>query len=392
VNRRLAGLILASALVTFDGTAVTLALPAISRTLGIPNASLHWLSDAPLLALALLLLFAGGLADRYGRYRMMRWGLLVFASGAALAAVSVTGTLVIAGRAVQGIGAACILPSAFALIRATIDDPERQTRKFGVLAAWTGGAAVAGPLIGGAFADIATWRVIFVMSAGLALAACAMLWNAQEQTEPSRNPLLPAQLIRQRNCIAANLATFGLYFGVFGLPFAIVVYLQQVMGYSALSASLAILPLSIMMFFAAPFAKLSPRVGSRRLIALGSVVATAGAVWLAAMPGALPFWLSIVVGTALFGLGVSIAVSPLTQAAVASVSESCAGAASALNHAVVRAAGLAGIAWLGTMFGGQAHVISAEGFQTAMSMCGIIGGSFGLAGAFLLRNDEAGTL
>ena len=383
---------LASALITLDGTAVTLALPAIGRTLEMRTSSLHWVSDAPLLMLALLLLPAGAMADRRGHHRVMRVGLIIFATGAALAAMAPSSVLLIGARAVQGIGAACVLPSAFAVIRAAIDDPKRQARKYGVLAAWTGAAAVLGPLLGGALADAVTWRALFGVSATVAVLAWGLLWGAKEAIGPSRQALLPVQLMRARNCVAANVATFGLYFGVFGLPFVIVLHLQQVMDYSALRASLAILPLSMMMFLAAPFAKLSPRVGSKRLVAMGSVVAAIGAVWMAMLPQFVPFWASIVIGTALFGLGVSMAVSSLTQAAVASVGESCAGAASALNHAVVRAAGLAGIAWLGTMIGGQMDAISIDGFRAAMSTCGVVGASCGLAGALLMKDEEAGVL
>jgi hypothetical protein len=107
---------------------------------------------------------------------------------------------------------------------------------------------------------------------------------------------------------------------------------------------------------------------------------------------ALPLWAAIVVGTAVFGLGVSIAVSPVTQAAVAAVGESCAGAASALNHAVVRAAGLVGIAALGYIIGGQTAEPSLDAFRTAMSTCGLVGASCGIGGALLLRDEEAGVL
>jgi MFS family permease len=383
---------LASALVTFDGTAVTLAIPAIGRDLTMPTSSLHWISDAPLFMLALLLLPAGALADRYGHFRVLRAGLLTFAAGAIAAAMADNSLVIVGSRALQGIGAAFILPSAFAVIRATVEDPARRARKFGVLAAWTGVAAVVGPLLGGLLADSVTWRAVFTASATLAGVAYLSVWSAREAVPGSRGALLPAQVIRARNCLAANVATFGLYFGVFGLPFVIVIYLQEALRYSALTASLAILPLSIMMFLAAPFAKLTARVGSRRLVAIGSVIAAAGAVWMA-MPTGMPFWAAVLVGTSLFGLGVSIAVSPLTHAAVSAVGESCAGTASALNHAVVRAGGLAGIAWLGALAGAQ-HTdgLSMEGFRSAMSACGLVGGTCGIAGALFLRDDEAGVL
>ena len=390
---RLSALIMASALITFDGTAVTLALPAMRRALEVPPSSLHWISDAPLLLVAVLLVPAGALADRHGHFRTLRHGLMVFATGAAIACVAPSGAMLISARAVQGIGAAFILPSGFAVIRAAIDDPLRQARKFGVLAAWTGAAAIAGPLLGGALADVLTWRAVFALTATAALAAYLFLRTARDGRRAAATPLFPLELIRSRNCAAANLSTFGLYVGVFGLPFVIALYLQDVLEYSALTTSLAILPLSIMMFFAATFAKWSARLGSRRLIAMGSVIATAGTVWMAASPASVPVWTTIAVGTALFGLGVSLAISPLTQAAVAGVDKSCAGSASALNHAVVRAAGLLGIALLGSIAGSHANDgVALEGFRSAMSLCGAIGATCGLGGALLLRDEEAGVL
>jgi DHA2 family methylenomycin A resistance protein-like MFS transporter len=376
VDRRFGMLMLASALVTFDGTAVTLALPAMGRALTIPTASLHWVSDVPLLMLAVLLLPAGAFADRFGHYRAMRVGLVVFAAGAALAGVATSAAVLIAARAAQGVGAAFILPSAFAVVRAAISEPERQARKFGRLAAVTGAAAIAGPLLGGVLADLVSWRAVFALTTGLALAAWVGLWRAREVTRPSRPSLFPKELLRTRNCIAANIATFGLYFGVFGLPFVIAIYMQQALNYSALHTSLVILPLSIMMFFAAPFARLSPKWGSRRLIGAGSLVAAAGAAWMALPMPVLP-----------------LAVSPLTQAAVAGVGTSCAGAASAFNHAVVRAGGLAGIALLGALASTQPFPAeSLDGLRVAMSTCGVVGASCGVGGAWLLRAEEEGAL
>jgi MFS family permease len=384
---------LASALVTFDGTAVTLALPAIRRALEVPPSSLHWISDAPLLLLAVMLLPAGSLADRHGHFRTLRHGLLIFAASAALAASAASTAVLMTARAAQGIGAAFILPSAFAVIRAAIDNPHRQARKFGVLAAWTGAAAVAGPLLGGVLADVLTWRAVFALTAATAFASYIALWRARDVRRTAAASMFPVELIRRRNCVAANVATFGLYVGVFGLPFVIALYLQDVLDYSALTTSLAILPLSTMMFFSAPFAKWGAQLGSRRLIAIGSVIAAAGAGWMAAFPASVPIWTTVVLGNSLFGLGVSIAVSPLTQAAIAGVDKSCAGSASALNHAVVRAAGLVGIALLGSIAGSHASDgFTLEGFRSAMSMCGAIGATCGVGGALLLRDEEAGVL
>jgi MFS family permease len=394
VGRLVAVLAFSSALVTLDGTAVTLAVPAIGRALSLPLAEWHWISDAVLLMLAVLLLPAGLLGDRLGRWRLLRVGLVAFAGGALLGASSVSAAMVYGARAIQGAGAALILPSTLALIRASVSDPSRQARKFGVLAAWTGAAGVVGPLMGGLLVDVATWRAVFVVSAAAATIGWIAVRKAPEDPAVARSRApFPMAVVTSRNCVAANIATFGLYFGVFALPFVLVVYTQHVLEYSALRASLAVLPLSLMMFLAAPLAKLSDRLGSRWLVGAGSLVAASGAVWIALSPETLPFWSRIVVGTSLFGLGVSMAAAPLTHAAVTAVGESCAGTASALNHAVVRAAGLVGIAFVGSMAASHpGDGVSIDAFRSAVSACGVIGASCGLGGALLLKDDQPGVL
>src|SRR5688572_5683428 len=125
----LAALILASALITLDGTAVTVALPAIAQGLHVPFSRLQWIGNAPLLALAALLLPAGGMADNLGRGRLVRVGLVMFGVASAACAMAPSSTFLIAGRFLQGAGGALVLPAALARLRAAYTVPEERTRK-----------------------------------------------------------------------------------------------------------------------------------------------------------------------------------------------------------------------------------------------------------------------
>lgn len=447
-RRHFAGLIAGSALITLDGTAVTVTLPAIARDLSIGLSSLQWIGNAPLLVLAALLLRGGAVGDRYGRVRLMRWGLWLFAAASWSAAAAPGGAWLVLARLAQGMGAALVLPGAVATLRAAYADSRERARTFGVWAAWTGVAAAVGPLLGGALADAVSWRAVFVVSGAVGAAASLMLtgrddravartsrrlpvldtvalaavlgavaylliegslssWSAPEVWlagvaaaagsallfRPGAPGLVPRELLRARNCLPANGATFALYFGVFGVSFLLTLYVQQVLDYSATWAGASVLPLSLMLFLAEPLGRLGERIGSRTLIACGSLTAGAGILWMAFGPAPLPFWSHIIPGAFLLGAGVSLAVSALTHAAVSAVPEGCAGAASGFNHAVVRAAGLLAIALLGSLAGGgEADGISADGFRRAMLVCGLIVALGGVASARLLKDEEPGGL
>lgn len=442
-------ILLASALITLDGTAVNVALPAIGRDLAVSFSTLQWISNAPLVMLAALVLPAGMLADRYGRTRVMRLGLAGFAAGSALAAVAASDVALIGGRLLQGASGALILPGALAVLRAAHADPDERTRKLGVWAAWTGVAAAIGPLLGGALVDWMSWRAVVALPGVCAVAAVLMLrpqgeadssdearplpvggtialvsffgalaylliegsragWAAPHVLPalvlaplaaiyllrtPCRDRLLPPELLAARNCLSANGATFGLYFGVFGLSFLLALYTQQELGYSGISAGAGILPISLMLFLAEPFGRLAARYGTRAAISAGSTVAAAGIVWIATGEQPLAFWSRIIVGSTLFGLGVSLAVSALTNAAVSAVPESVAGAASGLNHATVRAAGVAAIALLGSLAAStDGSRMAADGFSRALWICAGIVGAAGVASGAFVRNDEPGGL
>jgi hypothetical protein len=316
---------------------------------------------------------------------------------------------------------------------------------FGIWAAWTGVASAAGPLVAGALVDLWSWRMVFVPSAAAGGAALVLLgsdalttdserpgplpgkatialvlllgglayalmhgaslglrdpWLAVPMTiaaaggvvlagDPHRHVLLPRELVSARNCLPANATTFALYFGMFGLSFLVVLYVQQVLGQSALRAAVVLLPMSLMLLLAERFALLTASLGARWPIVAGAVAAGAGIGWIGAQP--LSAWWHIVLGAGVFGFGLSLAVSALTNAAVAAVPETCAGAASGLNHAVVRAAGLVAVALLGSIAApGLSNGVSAEGVRVAMLVCAGVVISGGVAGGALVRDEEPG--
>jgi hypothetical protein len=375
---------------------------------------------------------------------MIRIGLLAFIAGSAACAAAPSDGWLIAAKLLQGAGGALVLPAALAILRGAHADAGERARVFGIWTAWTGVASAAGPLVAGALVDLGSWRTVFVPPAAAAVAASLLIGREAPSTEERPGPvpgtaaialvlmlggvayvlmrsasvgvqdpwlaipaaiavasavvlardrqrhvLFPRELVSSRNCLPANASTFALYFGMFGLSFLLVLYVQQVLGHSALRAAVILLPMSVMLLLAERFARLTTSVGTRWLIVAGALSAGAGIGWIGAQP--LPAWWHIVVGTGVFGFGLSVAVSALTHAAVAGVPESCAGAASGLNHAVVRAAGLASVALLGSIAApGLSDAVSAEGVRIAMLVCAavVIGG--GVAGGVLLRDDEPG--
>jgi MFS family permease len=445
----LAGLILASALITLDGTGTTIALPAIGRDLNLSVATLQWIANAPLLILAAMLLPAGTLADRFGRIRMMRIGLMCFVVASLGCAAARSDLEIIGARFVQGAGGALVLPATLAVLRGAYTNPTERTRVFGVWAAWTGVASAGGPLIAGALVDVWEWRAVFLppavagvvalllihrgapaasaartgpipikatfalmvllagvayllmlgpagdlagrgLAVGFALAGAAGVVLTRDR---HRGVLLPRELRAARNCFPANAITFAFYFGMFGLSFLVVLYVQQVLGNSASWAAVALLPMSVMLFFAEPFGRLAGLIGTRALILAGAIAAAGGIAWMGVSAHPLPFWSHIMLGTGVFGLGLSLAVSALTNAAVAAVPDACAGAASGLNHAVVRGAGLLAVAAVGSISApGSADAISVEGFQRALLVCAAVVAAGGIGGTLLLSDHEPGGL
>jgi MFS family permease len=444
--RQLAALILASALITLDGTATNIALPAIGRDLSASMPRLQWIANAPLLALAAMLLPAGTAADRFGHVRLVRIGLLLFVAASVVCTRAWSDAAIIGAKLGQGAGGALVLPAALAVLRSAYGDAAERTRVLGIWAAWTGAASAAGPLLAGLLVDVISWRAVFIPSIVVGIAAMLLLkrqavGGARASTpvpgfataalmvvlgafaylvmhasrsglhdalllipaalavaagvvlsrDPQRQVLFPRELVTSRNCLPANGITFALYFGMFGLSFLLALYVQQVLHYSAMWAAVVLLPMSIMLLFAERFGRLTASVGTRWVVLGGALLAAGSLAWIGSAPHPVPFWSHIILGTACLGLGISAAVSALTHAAVAAVPETCAGAASGLNHAVVRAAGLIAVALLGSIAApGASDAISADGFQRAVLMCAAVVAAGGIAGGVRLRDDKPG--
>ncbi len=404
----LAAAILGSTMAILDGTVVTVALPVIERRLGTTLAGAQWVVEAYLLFLSSLLLVGGALGDRFGRKRIFAAGAVLFgvASGACGAAPSI-GVLV-AARAVQGIGGALLVPGSLALITAAFP-PGLRGRAIGT---WSGASALAaalGPVAGGFLVDRLSWRAVFLLNvpiaaAVVAIAAGRMPRDRDRKKSPldlagsatailalgglvfglieashaglasatvlapatfgavmtvvfgivesrSGNPMVPPSLFRSRAFTAVNLVTLLLYgalnAAVFFLPFNLI----QAHGYSPTEAGAAILPVVLLVAVLSPTAgRVGERTGPKIPLVVGPVIAGAGFAIYPRIGGPPAAYFRICLPSiALLGFGMAVAVAPLTTAVMSLQPERLAGAVSGVNNAVSRVAGLLSIAAFGVV-------------------------------------------
>lgn len=399
--------ILASFVAFLDGAIVNVALPAIQRELGGGLSAQQWIVDAYLLTLGSLILIAGSLSDLLGRKKILMLGLIGFGVASLLCAMAPNSTALIIFRAFQGIAGALLVPSSLAIIIATFSGPA-QGKAVGTWTAWTGISFLIGPLLGGFLVDAASWRWIFAINIvpivvtlylmrhmkvvkdipvkvsvdvigallcalGLAgpvfalieqprygwsnpliyvpLAVGVVLFMAFLLYESRvKQPMLSLSLFRNRNFTVGNVATLAVYAGLSVATFLIVLFLQQVSGYSALNAGLSLLPVTIIMFLLSPrFGGLSGRYGPRFFMGIGPLIAGAGFLLIARLPAHFNYWTQLFPGIVVFGLGLSITVAPLTAAILGDVPKAQAGIASAVNNAIARIAGLLAIAAVGAV-------------------------------------------
>ncbi|MEV7632234.1 MFS transporter [Microbacterium sp. NPDC089318] len=411
--------VLASFVTFLDGTVVTVALPAISRELGGGIATQQWVVDAYLITLSALILLAGSLSDAYGRVRVMRMGLIAFGIASIAVAAAPDPLVLIIARAAQGAAGALLVPSSLALITATMRG-ELQSRAIGVWTAFTTAAQLVGPLMGGLFVDLLSWRFVFVINVlpiavnlvllgrlrlpeherdvrvdwvsgilcALGLGALVFALIEQERLgwatpviwmpgaagivllaiflwrqSRSPHPLLPLSMFGVRNFGWGNISTLFIYAALSLNGFVIGVYLQQGPGLSATAAGLASLPITVLMILLSSRAGAwAGRLGPRLFMTVGPLLMSVGAVLLLTVADDFDYWWQVLPSMIVLGLGLALTVAPLTSAILGAIDERRSGIASAVNNAVSRVAGLLVVALLSTIVGGS---LDLDGFHSA---------------------------
>jgi EmrB/QacA subfamily drug resistance transporter len=435
--------IMASFVAFLDGSVINVALPAIMRDMGGGLALQQWVVDAYLITLGSLILLAGSLSDLFGRQRILTFGLLGFGTASLLCAIAPNGTSLIIFRALQGIAGALLVPSSLALIISTFSGTA-QGKAIGTWTAWTGMAFLFGPLLGGFFVDSTSWRLIFainilpiavtlwlitkvdkadvhknnvpvdftgailcglglasgvyglieqgrygwgsLMIQGALLAGIVLLGAFIWYEKRAKHPMLPLSLFKVRNFWVGNIATTSIYAGLSVATFLIAVFVQQVGGYSAIEAGLALMPVTLIMFFLSPrIGALSGKFGPRWFMTFGPLLGAAGFALMLTVSKEVAYWPQLLPGILLFGVGLSLTVSPLTSAILGSIDSKQAGIGSALNNAVARIAGLIAIALIGIVTGPNLDV---DGFKRGVILTAILLAAGGIISAIGIQNPK----
>jgi EmrB/QacA subfamily drug resistance transporter len=449
-RRVLAATVLGSALASVDATIVGIALPAIGRDLDADLTTLQWIVTGYTLTLAGLLLVAGALGDRYGRRRVFVIGVVWFAAASLLCALARDPAALVAARILQGVGAALLTPGSLAILEVSFH-PDDRGRAIGAWSGLSGIATAVGPFLGGWAVEVASWPLIFLVNLPL---AALVVFVAVRHVPESRDrdtgsrvdvlggalvtaglvgltygllegpvrgwaepivptalaggiaaligfvawerrasaPVLPLELFRSSQFTATNLVTFVLYGALGGALFLLPLFLQQVAGYSPLQAGVSLLPLTaIMLLLSAPSGALAARAGPRWQLSVGPVLVGAGMALFARVGPDGDYVTRVLPAVLVLGFGLAATVAPLTATVLAAAPSRHAGAASAVNNDVARAAGLVAVAVLPAAAGitGAAYldpVAFSAGFHVAVLICA---GLCVLAGVFAAATIRA---
>jgi EmrB/QacA subfamily drug resistance transporter len=436
-----AGTVFASGVASYDAYVVNVAVPAIGRRFEASVAAIQWTLTSYLLAVAALLLIAGALADRLGRRRVLVAGLLVMAAGSVLCASAASAGMLIGARALQGIGAAFVVPTALALLNGTLRPVDR-ARGIGLWAGLSTLATTAGPYAGGWLVDHASWRWVFLLNLPLIVLALVALRQVPETSGPRRSlsldalgallgilglgglvygltdgahsgwasarvlvalvvgvaclvalvpaerrrraPMLRLSLFSSRQFDAINLVTLLFYGALSAAGYLIVVDLQLRLGYSAAQAGAALIPTTLVFLVLAPVSgSLVARFGARWPMVAGIALVALSQLLLAELePGS--GYVSAVLPAALArGLGLGLAVTPLTAAVLDAVGDADLGEASAINDAASRVGGVIAVALVPLLIGISAGGSLAEALETGYEPAMIVIGGMCAAGALL---------
>lgn len=414
--------VLGSAMALLDSTVVNVALPRIGRDLDADLAVLQWTVNAYLLTLAGLILVGGALGDRFGRRRIFVLGVVWFAVGSLLCGIAPNAGVLIAARALQGVGGALLTPGSLALIQGSIH-PEDRSRAVGLWSGFGGVGAAVGPFLGGWLVDGPGWRWVFLLNvpvaalcvpvalrhvpesrdphahgrfdvagAVLGAASLALLTYALIEARPGTalvvgaavggvllaavfvvverrraDPMVPPDIFASRQFTAVNLVTLCVYAAFGGFFFLVVLQLQVVSGYSALAAGGALLPTTaLMLLLSARSAQFGERIGPRIPLTVGPLLCAAGMLLMLRVGPEASYVRDVLPALLVMGMGMVTLVAPLTATVLSSVDPGRAGLASGINNAAARAAGLLAVAGLPLLAGmGPDSYLSAGAFDAA---------------------------
>ena len=434
---------LASFIVILDVMVVATALTALRRHLGASLADLEWTVNAYTLSFAVLLMTAAALGDRLGRRRLFAAGLAVFALSSAACALAPDAAALIAARAVQGAGAATIMPMALALLNAAFP-PARRGWAIGIYGGVTALAAVAGPVLGGAITQGLGWQWIFWLNVPVALAAIPLvLTRIDEATSPggavdlpglalvtsaalglvwglvqgntagwgsaqvigtltggavaavafvarqrfAARPMIPARLFRSAAFSAGNVAIFAINASLAGVIFLMPQFQQVVAGQDPLSAGLRLLPWGIAPLLVGPRAgALADRIGERALVVTGSLLQAGGAAWIAAAAGPGSGYLALIAPMTMIGAGLALAIPAVTRSVTSSVPPADIGTASGAFTTMRQLGGAFGVAVLGAAFAATGSYATPAAFSHGFVA------AFGVAAGIALAGAAAGTI
>src|SRR5450759_3265364 len=378
-------------MIMLDTTIVNVAIPAMSAGLKISLDGILWVLNAYILVYAVLLITAGRLGDLYGRRNLFAAGLAIFTIASALCGLSQDENQLIAARVLQGVGGALLVPQTLAILT-SLFPPERRGAAFGIWAGVAGLATLAGPTIGGAIVTYVDWRWIFFVNVPIGIAALVATFIIVPDLRPGRRhgwdivgvilataglfgvvfgliegerfnwgeigsyvitipevigtgavllvlfviwerfqkePLVPLSLFEERNFAVANWIAASISFGMMSLFLPIVIYLQSVRDFSALTAGLTLAPMSVTSMVVAPFAgRMADRIGGKYILTAGITLFTIGFGTFTYVAGPNSNWLTFLLPALLAGAGMGMTFAPMTTVAMRNISPRMAGSAS----------------------------------------------------------------
>ena len=445
----LAGTVLGSGLAFIDASAVNLTVPVIQQKLGGGFEAAQWIMNAYALMLGALVLAGGAAADRYGRKRVFAAGVAVFTLASAVCGLAPDLRVLIAARALQGVGAALLTPASLALLGAAFDAKGRG-QAVGIWAGASGLTSAVGPVLGGWLTQAISWRAVFFINLPLAalsvwlvlafareskgarsgpvdwagaaavtLGLAAVTWAltvAPKQgadaaviaagvlgvaalagfvfiERMAANPMTPLSLFKSATFSGVNGLTFVLYAAFGGALFLLPFELIRAHGYPPSQAGAALLPLSVGLAVLSPLAgRAAGRIGARPMLVIGPLLVAGGFAMLALLSGRGGYWTSVFPGLAILALGMGVAVAPLTDAVLGAVADEYEGAAAGVNNAVARVAGLFAVALVGFVIGGSDPKAIAAGYRVAMLAAALASAAAALIAVFTVgakRNSRA---